>query len=328
MVEIYIRTRGLRIDYCFLPEQPEIKNLNNYQTDFEKPTCILERTEEKGCYLFLSGIPSKRKDHQGTPLRYDLVVKSGNWVDDGDHNTNTENIDGLIDLIWMWLDDVRKALQETQEDGKPSKRVRLPVAIKSELGKRLDVSFPEEAVEKLLKLTVEQNWTELDKINLNSQLNNFLLQIPPRPNLPVIKWDDFNWWGGVDKDDSYNQWIKLVEKLLKAKTQGKALLLNIATPKSLGRLLVENQELGVLLAKEYYASKPRKIEPIDLSKTDQKLISENVKKTVKPILKWWMNSQNRVKNDPSNPWNWNSDIINEHNDDQSNEKKKVCSDWD
>ena len=272
---IYIRTRGSRIDYSFLPQQPEQKNLSDY-SDFEKPTCILERLEEGELYLFLSGIPSQRKDHQGTPLRYDLVVtmKSGNWVDDGDNDGNAEKLNGLLNLIWMWLNDVRKALQETQEEGKSSKRVRLPAIAKSELGKRLDTAFPEEYIEELLKLTVERNWTPDQKNKLDSKkkelddtLKRLISQIRSDPE---GQQPDHNyWWGGIDDDDSCNQWIKLVEKLLKGETQGKALLLNIATPKSLGRLSVEeNEQLGVLLAKENYRSQPKQIEPIDLPKTN------------------------------------------------------------
>ena len=273
-MDIYIRTRGSSIDYNFLlKEHPRLPNLNEYRSDFEQPTCILERLEQDKLYLFLSGIPSQRKDHQGTPLRYNLVVKSGNWVDHGDNDGNAEN-NGLINLIWMWLNDVREALQETQEEGKSSKRVRLPAIAKSELGKHLDTAFPEEYIEELLKLTVERNWTPDQKNKLDSKkkelddtLKRLISQIRSDPE---GQQPDHNyWWGGIDDDDSCNQWIKLVEKLLKGDTQGKALLLNIATPKSLGRLSVgENEQLGVLLAKENYRSQPKQIEPIDLPKTN------------------------------------------------------------
>ncbi|MDY7021706.1 MAG: hypothetical protein SWJ54_10140 [Cyanobacteriota bacterium] len=323
---MYIRTRGSRIDYSFLPQQPERKDLSDYKSrsDFEKPTCILERLEQGKLYLFLSGIPSQRKDHQGTPLRYDLVVtmKSENWVDDGDNDRNTENINGLINLIWMWLDDVRKALQETQEEGKSSKRVRLPAIAKSNLGERLDATFSEEYIEELLKLTLERNWTESDQINLNSKLNHLISQILLDSDLPNLKCDYQSWWGGVDNDESCNIWLKLVNQLLKGETQGKALLLNIATPKSLSRLLVEEEQLGVLLAKECYGSKPKQIEPIDLSEPGDPTTSDRLKKIAKPFIKWGINSLNRIQTDPSNPQNWNSDPINEYNNDEFNEKKK------
>ncbi|MEL7035126.1 MAG: hypothetical protein AAFO04_05840 [Cyanobacteria bacterium J06592_8] len=329
---MYIRTRGSRIDYSFLPQQPERKDLSDYKSrsDFEKPTCILERLEQGKLYLFLSGIPSQRKDHQGTPLRYDLVVtmKSENWVDDGDNDRNTENINGLINLIWMWLNDVRKALQETQEEGKSSKRVRFPAVTESELGQRLDATFPEEYIEELLKLTLERNWTPDQKNKLDKKLEDLILEILPaeqgqqQAQQQAQQTDNKYWWGGIDNDDSRHRWIKLVEKLLKGETQGKALLLNIATPKSLSRLLGENEHLGVLLAKEHYRSKPKQIEPIDLSKTDDTATSDRLKKIAKPFIKWGINSLDRMKNDPSNPHNWNSDPINEHNDDELNEKKK------
>ena len=123
MVNLYIKTRGSRIDYSFLLQSPERAYSKDYKSDIEKPTCILERSEEKGLYIFLSGIPSQRKDHQGTPIRYELVVIDSENSDplngDWDKNPNEEKyIKGLTGLISMWLKDVRDALQEIQEDGR------------------------------------------------------------------------------------------------------------------------------------------------------------------------------------------------------------------
>ncbi len=268
MVNLYIRTRGFKTDYSFLLEQKaRIPDSNYYKSDIQKPTCILERTQENLGYLFLSGIPSQRKDHQGTPIRYELVATidsdplDGSW----DNDSNKENyLMGLTKLISIWLNEVKDALQEIEEDGKQSWRVRLPLARESELGRLLDRTLPEKYVEELLQLTVANNWTEDNKSELDNKLKDLLLQIPEQSVLPGQKLNTQTWWGGVKEERNWNQWIELIEKLLQGETKGKALLLNIATPKSLGRLSVkEDEELGVLLAKEWAKSELESIKPQD-----------------------------------------------------------------
>lgn len=272
MLDLYIRTRGTTIDYSFLLKEPIIQDSNDYKSDIEKPTCILEQTVENNGYLFLSGIPSKRKDRQGTPLRYDLVVRfnSANWVDGGDGSVEWENyLTGLTNLIWMWLKEVRAALQEIQQQGKTSELVRFPSARDSQLGRLLDRTLPEEYIEELLQLTNDSNLSPEKSSQLNDKLKALLLddelkniQIPSQTNSSRESGEQYDesWWGGINNDDSCNQWIDLVEKILQGEPEGKALLLNIATPQSLSRLSVENGELGVLLAKEYSRFQPELIE--------------------------------------------------------------------
>ncbi len=278
MVNLYIRTRGFKHDYSFLLEQPpRILSSKVYNSDIEKPTCILERTENSG-YFFLSGIPSQRKDHQGTPIRYELVATidsdplDGSW----DNDSSEENyLIGLTKLISIWLNEVKDALQEIEEDGKQSWRVRLPLARESELGSLLDRTLPEKYVEELLQLTVANNWTQDNKSELDNKLKDLLLQIPEQSVLPGQKLNTQTWWGGVKEERNWNQWIELIEKLLKGETKGKALLLNIATPQSLGRLSVkEDEKLGVLLAKERATSELKPIEVQDEGENNSEIPQE------------------------------------------------------
>ncbi|MBO3463362.1 hypothetical protein G7B40_013355 [Aetokthonos hydrillicola Thurmond2011] len=272
MVKFYVRTRGLRTDYSFLPEQPTIRDLKDYRngSDFEKPTCILERTEEKGVYLFLTGIPSRRKDHQGTRIRYDLVatVDSEVWEDDDDNEKKA-----LTGLIWLWLNDVKSALWATQEDGKQIDSVRLPLVEKSKLGKLFDESLPEDYLEKLLQRINNGECGEDDKSLLDKNLKNLLLKIP-KQTICEPESDCKAWWGGINNDASCNKWIKLVEKLLTSETSGKALLPNIANPQSLGRLFRNSGELGVLLAKEWSQENPNLIETQISLKSDLNLFEK------------------------------------------------------
>lgn len=272
MVNLYIRTRSSRLDYSFLlKQQPRIPSANYYKSDIEKPTCILERTQENQGYIFLSGIPSQRKDHQGTSIRYDLAATiHSDALNESSWDYNEEKyLIGLKKLIWMWLTEIRTALKAIQEDGKNFELVRFPKSTESELGKLLDSFLTEEYVEELLQLTSDGNWLEKHGSELNNKLNDVLLQIPAQTVSPEQQLAQKSWWGGVNNDSSCNQWIELVDKLLKGETQGKALLLNIANPQSLNHLSIKNQELGVLLAQEWSRSQPKSI--VTTAKQAQKL---------------------------------------------------------
>ena len=281
MTDIYVRTRGSKIDYNIgflltrqLPKMPDSK----YSGNIEYPTCILERTEDNQIYLFLSGIPSQRKDFVKTPIYYDLVVQSDplnvDWKADAKENGK------LTKLIWTWLEDVRNALREEIEEDVTKRQyvINLPRIERSNLGKLLDDTFPEDYIEKLLRLTKDRNWEKDDENNLKQDLEDFILQISKPETMStlstLVEHNWATWWGGVRNDDSCNQWIKLVEKLLNGEiAKGKALLLNGGTDSSLRSLLVHNGYLGVLLDREWWDSQPTQIKPAsgNLSKKDKYL---------------------------------------------------------
>lgn len=312
MLNLYIRTRGLKVDYSFLPEKATIQDFNDYRSDIEKPTCILEYTSKNNPnnpngYLFISGIPSKRKDHQGTPIRYDLVAtfNSPNYVDVGDSSDELKNyLTGLTNLIWMWLNDVKEALQQIEAEGKISHQlVRLPSAKSSKLGKLLDNKLSEEYLEELLQLTNDGKLSTEKSTELSDKLRDLLLNDEfkniERPELTNSSGEsgeqqDESWWGGINNDDSCNKWIKLVEEILKNGIEGKALLLNIATPQSLTRLCVKDRKLGVLLAKEYSRSQPELIDTRDLSK-DTTNVVKNILKNIKEDDSIPVNLQNMAE---------------------------------
>lgn len=283
MVKFYLRTRGLRIDYSFILEQEPTRSMKDYKSDLEKPTCILERTE-KEIFLFLTGIPSQRQDHQGTCIRYDLIATANFEFEDDNEKQK------LIGLIWLWLNDVKSALYATQEDGKTISSVRLPSVEESKLGELLDNILPKNYLEELLQRIDDGSSGEDDKRELGEKLNN-LLQISKQTvseEIPEYK----AWWGGVNNDASCNKWIKLVEKFLTGESYGKALLLNIASPQSLIRLNEENRELGVLLAKEWSQEQPNQI----------KMESVKVKEFVKKKLSFWENLRRKGRQDWEQYW--------------------------
>ena len=259
MINIYIRTRGWTTDYSFLLQQkPEIPDWNYYRSDIEKPTCILEGTGENQVKveLFLSGIPSVRKDYQGTPIYYDLVAEID--YNSSDESGKNDCVKGFTGLIWIWLNDV---ITEFKKEDNRVQRFRLPLAGESKLGASLDNILSEKYVEELLQLTSDSEELEDKKDKLNDKLEQLILKkISPESISSELTVDIPTWWGGVNNDKSCQQWIALVEKLLQGKTKGKALLLNIANPPSLGRLAVKHEELGVLLGSEFSGSEPEEIE--------------------------------------------------------------------
>ncbi len=299
MVNIYLRTRGFRLDYSFLLETPKTSD-SIYKTDLEKPTCILEYRSTNLVYLFLSGIPSQRKDHQKTPIRYDLVAEISSEPWDNYDNQPSYPL-GLTGLIWMWLNEVREALQEIEEDGDTIELVRLPVAVNSDLGQLLDQILPKDYLEEILQATYDRNWTETDKIELNEKLKEVVLTFKP-PIQDISNYREKQpWWGGINNDDSCYEWIKLAYNILSNQNQGKVLLLNIATPKSLANLSGKNGQVGVLLAKQWsqYPPQPLKTRPSPKTPETPQWIQNIIKDPSIPevmkesLIKQWKTGSNK-----------------------------------
>lgn len=301
MTNIYIRTRGHKIDYnvgFLLTEKPPKKPDSKYSGNIEYPTCILERTEENGIYIFLSGIPSKRKDYSKTTIFYDLVLEINNEPWDQDENYLIEG-ERLTWLIWMWLKDVRNALREEMQDDRKTKQhiINLPIITESELGQLLDDTLPEDDVEKYLKFTRDGNWEKIDKDKLDRDLQEKLIsqisQPETMPNLSTsVEHNLEHWWGGVKNDDTCKQWIKLVEKLLKGENEkGKALLLNGGTNLSLRSLFVQNEYLGLLLDREWSQFSPKIIEPLPKDVVSQRSLN------ISNVVKFGSNLVGVIKNE-------------------------------
>ncbi len=260
MIDLFIRTRGLVLGYQFLIKKPNFSQPIFTHTDLDKPTCILVNSElnPSEIHLFLYGIPSARKDEVGAPIKYELVARISPQSTDSTQKEKDFSQE-LTTLVWLWLNEVKTTL--TQSDNK-RKLVQIPLINKSQLGQLLDdkTYFPEKYIETILDATYNQNWTDKQKRELDNKLVEFIQQITYLYPYTEKKSPGKMWCGGINDRDSREIWIKLVNKILKGETQGKALLLNGATPKSLKKLsFVKEQEVGVLVAKEYSELKPNKI---------------------------------------------------------------------
>lgn len=121
MSQIFIETRGKSIDYRFIVKSPSRSWWREYSqyTAFENPTFIINNTSES-CDIYLSAIPSLRKDRTQTTIRYTLVANL---------TKNDTNLNVLNKLVLIWLEEVKLA---------PDNLPKI-----SQIGDLLDNCFPE-----------------------------------------------------------------------------------------------------------------------------------------------------------------------------------------
>ncbi len=251
MSKIFIQTRGKLIDYGFLVESPKDSWWRNYDelTSFEHPTLIIERIDDY-CHIYLSAIPSERKDQVQTIIRYTLAIE----LDD------KSNVDAFLRLVSIWLDEVAQADKNR--------------SIKSKIGSLLDKLFPEEKVEELL--TKEQKTSEFveDMENILTNFINDIVDISTTEK-EIMDTDKYKvWWGGVGNEKSRQTWILLVDKLLRNEIKGKALLLNLAEANDLEHLCSKdenNQNIGLLIREN--DDQPEELKPDFTEKKKIKLFS-------------------------------------------------------
>lgn len=96
-MKIYIQTRGTHRDYTFLGDAPDSNWWTHYGqfTAFEDPTLLVE-SDGSEWNVYLSAIPSVRKDRVRTPIRYTLVLKG---------EAKEEDVFIALEIIQQWLVD-------------------------------------------------------------------------------------------------------------------------------------------------------------------------------------------------------------------------------
>lgn len=96
-MKIYIQTRGTHRDYTFLGDSPDSNWWTHYGqfTAFEDPTLLVE-SDGSEWNVYLSAIPSVRKDRVRTPIRYTLVLKG---------EAKEEDVFIALEIIQQWLVD-------------------------------------------------------------------------------------------------------------------------------------------------------------------------------------------------------------------------------
>src|ERR1700683_2985620 len=74
-VDIYVRTRGLEMDYRFLGEAPASFWWRAYRdwTDTEGPTILVE-SDQTGWRAYVAGMSSARRDRSDRPIQFNLAL--------------------------------------------------------------------------------------------------------------------------------------------------------------------------------------------------------------------------------------------------------------
>lgn len=211
MTAAYVQTRGRprHRDYDFLGAGPGEPWWRAYagHTAFESPTVLVESsgTEYR---VYLSGIPSARRDSVGTVIRYTLVLEETPDDPDG------AGPDGVLALVSCW------------------------VAGGTTLTAALDEAFPEDDVERLLAATAPE--TDPHKRVLAA-----VRSLPPYRVSPVESPGD--WLGSAESEPARTAFLGRVQDLVAGGAAGRALLLNlIGGPDDLADLLTDPSPLVVL----------------------------------------------------------------------------------
>lgn len=232
MSQIFIETRGKSIDYRFIVKSPSRSWWREYSqyTAFENPTFIINNTSES-CDIYLSAIPSLRKDRTQTTIRYTLVANL---------TKNDTNLNVLNKLVLIWLEEVKLA---------PDNLPKI-----SQIGDLLDNCFPEKFIEELL-LEKQPNGEGENKFQQGlQQFIDGISRMTSSESKSEYTSRYKVWYGGIDNYKSHNTWISLVDELLNQRKEGKALLLNLAGENDLKELLIteqhnhqNNQNIGLLI---------------------------------------------------------------------------------
>jgi hypothetical protein len=246
----YVHTRGRERhrDYQFVGPAPPTSWWRAYadHTTFERPT-VLVQSDGRGWQLYLSGIPSRRRDAVGTVIRY-TVVAEGTPDQPAPDRLGTDGLgtdglgtdglgtDGLgtdgpgtrdvLALVANWLAD-----QDLDRDA-------------GQVSAAMDAAFPEPDVERLLAVDPGEpapaDAAEVAR-RLAGALRGLRLPIPAEPEpMPEA------WLADLSRPVARAAFVQRVDALL-AGQPGRALVLNlVGTPSDLSTLVDDPRPLVVL----------------------------------------------------------------------------------
>lgn len=223
MTLAFLNTRGRmrHRDYDFLCGAPPVPWWRGYadHTTFERPTILVE----SGAGLrrvYLSGIPSDRRDAVGSTIRYTVVLEDGPA---GGAPPGRVPPDALVALVAGWLAD---------QD---------PAAGTRTVSAALDAAFPEADVERWLAAPDPGGRAEVRR-RLLDVVGSLPRPAPDRVPPPVPR----DWLGGLGWPPARAAFVERVRELA-ADRPGRALVLNLVdAPADLAGLLDDGRPLAVL----------------------------------------------------------------------------------
>lgn len=201
---VFVQTRGRprHRDYDFLGAGPGEPWWRAYagHTAFERPTVLVE-SDDTGYRVYLSGIPSGRRDAVGTVIRYTVVLRAA-----GD-GPPAVPADGVLALVRSWLDD------------QAGPDVHRGVGAVS---RALDAEFPEDEVERMLAAD-----RPVAPAEVRDRVLAAVATLPPAPPLGDPDAGPAHWWGDAAAPAARAAFTEHTARLLTAGLSGRALLLNL-----------------------------------------------------------------------------------------------------
>ncbi|HZG91373.1 MAG TPA: hypothetical protein VEZ42_14270, partial [Pseudonocardia sp.] len=220
VTSVYLQTRGRprHRDYDFLGAAPGHPWWRAYagHTAFERPTALVE-SDGEGYRVYLSGIPSARRDAVGTVIRYTLVLEES---PDGTPAVRPARV---VALVAAWLAD------------------RAPGGT-GELTRVLDQAFPEPEVERLLAAAGPGAPAEV-RSGLAAVVGAL-----PEPDLGTAAGPGGGWLGDAGSAAARAAFLERVRALVVDGRPGRALLLNlVGSAEDLAALRADPRPLAVLV---------------------------------------------------------------------------------
>jgi hypothetical protein len=242
---VFVQTRGRprHRDYDFLgvgPGEPWWRAYAGH-TAFERPTVLVE-SDGAGYRVYLSGIPSGRRDAVGTVIRYTVVLRA-----DGDGPPALPP-DGVLALVGCWLED--------QAGPDLARGV-------GAVSRALDAQFPEDEVERMLAAT-----RPVAPAEVRDRVLAAVAALPPPATGGTGEDAPADWWGDAGAPAARAAFGERTARLLTGGVAGRALLLNLVGSAVDLAPLADGRPLAVLAPDVGPAVGSTGIAPLDPGRED------------------------------------------------------------
>lgn len=245
---VYLQTRGRTADYTFLGQAPVELWWSRYRdvTAFEYPT-ILVHSDGSSWKVYLSGIPSSRKDRVGTTIRYTLALEGAPEDERGRTLASGVTV--------AWLNDIAES--------PPSSRLQAA----------LDDQFTEEFVEGIIGDREGGSASPVAE-KLVRAMERLSTMVAGRVEPISGSSTASSWVGAVEKPRPRAEFKSRIQALL-AGQSGRALLVNLVGTEDEACSLVEHGQNTAVLIEDGAMALGSDIVPLEKKKPSAQGRSQN-----------------------------------------------------
>jgi hypothetical protein len=237
-------TRGTSKDYTFIGETPE-EWWSEYKkwTFAEYPSLIfIFNTSEKLWRLYMSGIPSERKDRVSTTIRYTLILES--------ERIDKEELNKILTISGYWIKDISK--------------LKLAPRSSSKLGSLFDQVFTKEYVDDQLHCLAPD---KKDAETLEQKISNIINSAVSSDDSLKDSFDNDKcvsgkWVSSLNKEGQ-DKWLSYIKTLIQeGNKSGIAAYLNAASKEEANQVMDGFSTGAILINTD---DKPQKVKPSQTS---------------------------------------------------------------